>query len=125
MEASYACETRVLEQMVARIFILTSILSSTKEHLTTRRHGNHKRIPLHWPSGRIAKVQQGDDIFVRVAEVKTLKGTVRKAIARLAQLPINDIASCKDSIQKDVAEQNTSSAHINHNESTRNKTKPK
>lgn len=57
--------------------------------------------PLQWPLGRVVKVYQGDDGFVRVADVKTSSGITRRPIDRLAPLPVNDMEADEASYQKD------------------------
>lgn len=42
-----------------------------------------------WPLGRIIDTYTGDDGFIRVADVKTSSGILKRAIHRLAPLPIN------------------------------------
>lgn len=46
--------------------------------------------PLKWQLGRIADVITGQDGVVRVALVKTISGISRRAVAKLAVLPIED-----------------------------------
>lgn len=44
---------------------------------------------LQWALGRILKFHKGNDILVRVVNVKTSKGICRRPIVRLAPLRIN------------------------------------
>ncbi|XP_037942440.1 uncharacterized protein LOC119675316 [Teleopsis dalmanni] len=44
--------------------------------------------PLHWQLGRVLKVIPGKDEHVRVVDVRTSKGIIRKPIHKLAILPI-------------------------------------
>jgi len=44
--------------------------------------------PANWRLGRISGVHRGNDNTVRVADVKTSTGTVRRALAKLCPLPI-------------------------------------
>ncbi|XP_055840968.1 uncharacterized protein LOC129908493 [Episyrphus balteatus] len=44
---------------------------------------------LKWPIGRITNVITGNDGLVRVADVRTANGTFRRAIHRLAPLPVS------------------------------------
>lgn len=46
--------------------------------------------PLKWQLGRIVEVVTGKDGTVRVALVKTINGTSRRSVAKLAVLPIED-----------------------------------
>lgn len=43
--------------------------------------------PTKWPLGRIVKTIQGQDELVRVAEVKTMNGLVKRPIVKLCRLP--------------------------------------
>lgn len=47
--------------------------------------------PLKWPLGRVEQLHSGADGLVRAATIKTATGTFKRAITRLAPLPINDI----------------------------------
>lgn len=53
--------------------------------------------PLKWRMGRILKLYAGPDGVHRVAEVKTSKGTVRRAVHRLCCLPNSTIISADQS----------------------------
>ncbi|XP_078049783.1 uncharacterized protein LOC144476560 [Augochlora pura] len=46
--------------------------------------------PLQWKLGRIIAVHPGDDGIVRVATVRTAKGTYKRAIKQLSPLPMGD-----------------------------------
>lgn len=46
--------------------------------------------PLRWPLARITKIFPGKDDLVRVVEVSTGTKTYKRAIGKLAKLPIND-----------------------------------
>lgn len=48
--------------------------------------------PLKWQMGRVVDVIPGKDGVVRVALVKTVNNTSRRAIAKLAVLPFDDNA---------------------------------
>jgi len=43
--------------------------------------------PLRWKLGRVSKLFPGQDGVLRVAEVQTTKGTLRRAIRQLCPLP--------------------------------------
>jgi hypothetical protein len=45
--------------------------------------------PLHWNMGRIVQLHPGADGLVRVVSVKTLRGTVKRAITKLCVFPSN------------------------------------
>ena len=45
--------------------------------------------PLQWAVGRILEVHPGADNVVRVATVKTTKGTFKRAVKKLCVLPID------------------------------------
>ncbi|XP_035220692.1 uncharacterized protein LOC118193680 [Stegodyphus dumicola] len=45
---------------------------------------------LHWPLGRIQQVHPGADDLVRVVEVKTSTGVLRRAINKIIPLPFKD-----------------------------------
>lgn len=45
--------------------------------------------PGHWPMGRLEKVQPGRDNLVRVVEVRTKNGIIKRPITKLCILPIN------------------------------------
>lgn len=45
--------------------------------------------PLQWLTGRVEAVVPGQDGKIRVAIIKTKNGTYKRAIAKLAKLPIN------------------------------------
>lgn len=46
--------------------------------------------PNQWSLGRIIQLHPGKDDIVRVVSVKTSKGIIKRAITKLAPLPIND-----------------------------------
>ncbi|XP_075158065.1 uncharacterized protein LOC142231338 [Haematobia irritans] len=46
--------------------------------------------PLKWLLGRVVDVVRGNDEIVRVAIIKTINGIIRRSVAKLAVLPIND-----------------------------------
>lgn len=46
--------------------------------------------PLEWNLGRVIGVSQGEDGHVRVVEVRTAKGTYRRAITEVCLLPIDE-----------------------------------
>ncbi|XP_044751732.1 uncharacterized protein LOC123311726 [Coccinella septempunctata] len=47
--------------------------------------------PLQWEMGRIMKVHPGLDNVVRVATVKTRRGTLKRPLLKLCPLPIDDV----------------------------------
>lgn len=49
--------------------------------------------PLCWALGRVEEIFPGKDGVARVASVRTVKGTIRRAIANLCPLPLDN---CKD-----------------------------
>nr|XP_012145447.1 PREDICTED: uncharacterized protein LOC100881684 [Megachile rotundata] len=49
--------------------------------------------PLCWPLARITDIHPGEDGIVRVVTVKTAQGTYKRAIKKLAPLPIDDTAN--------------------------------
>ena len=46
--------------------------------------------PLKWPLGRVIAVFPGSDTIVRVVQVKTAKGTFKRAVAKICLLPLSD-----------------------------------
>lgn len=43
--------------------------------------------PLSWPLGRIQEVHPGKDDIIRIATVRTNKGTYKRSLTRLCLLP--------------------------------------
>ena len=43
-------------------------------------------IPTKWPLGRVVQIHPGNDKLVRVATVKTAKGTYKRPVSKLAIL---------------------------------------
>lgn len=46
--------------------------------------------PLTWKYGKVVKTYPGEDSLVRVVDVKTVSGTFKRSISKLAPLPIKD-----------------------------------
>lgn len=44
--------------------------------------------PLHWPRGRITELVYGDDGAVRVVVIRTVRGTIKRPVNRVARLPV-------------------------------------
>ena len=47
--------------------------------------------PLHWKMGRVVNVYPGNDGIVRVADIKTMNGILRRNITKLCPLPIMNV----------------------------------
>ena len=45
--------------------------------------------PLHWSLGVVIKVFMGDDQLVRVVDVRTFRGVLRRPIHKLCVLPVS------------------------------------
>lgn len=56
--------------------------------------------PLKWPIGRVIETAPGYDGHVRVVTVKTAEGTVKRAIAKLCKLPLDQTLIIKSSAFK-------------------------
>ncbi|GFW33942.1 integrase catalytic domain-containing protein [Trichonephila clavipes] len=57
-----------------------------ENQLVLLKHPNTK--PLDWPMGRILEVFPGSDGLVRVVNVKTSTGILKRAITKVVSLPI-------------------------------------
>lgn len=53
--------------------------------------------PLAWKYGKVVKTYPGEDLLVRVVDVKTASGVFERSISKLAPLPIKD----NDDLQRD------------------------
>ena len=47
-------------------------------------------VPTKWPLARVVKVYPGSDGFIRVATVKTAKGSYKLPVSKIALLLPND-----------------------------------
>lgn len=47
--------------------------------------------PLKWQMGRVTDVITGDDGVARVAVVRTNKGLIKRAVSKVAVLPVEDV----------------------------------
>ena len=46
--------------------------------------------PLKWPLARVIEVIPGNDGVARVAILRTTTGTIRRAVAKICVLPLDD-----------------------------------
>lgn len=45
--------------------------------------------PLHWSLGRIEALHPGNDGIVRVVEIRTAKGLIRRSVSKVCPLPVD------------------------------------